>query len=121
MLSLSPFVQGGIGKINYPILADLTKSISKAYGALLPTGDHTLRATYVIDGKGVVRHVTLNDPPIGRSVDEVLRVVAAAKYADLHGEVCPSGWKPGQTGVSDSASFQSTLPNLTFRFNVNPR
>ena len=57
------------------------------------------RSTYVIDAKGIVRHVTLNDPPIGRSVDEFLRVVAAAQYADVHGEVCPSGWKPGQSGM----------------------
>jgi alkyl hydroperoxide reductase subunit AhpC len=78
----------------------VTKSISKAYGVLVedPSDDMAglaLRGTFIVDGKGVVRNVTVNDAPVGRSVEETLRLVSAFQYTDTHGEVCPAGWKPG--------------------------
>jgi alkyl hydroperoxide reductase subunit AhpC len=83
-----------------PSSADVTKSISKAYGVLVedPSDDMAglaLRGTFIVDGKGVVRNVTVNDAPVGRSVEETLRLVSAFQYTDTHGEVCPAGWKPG--------------------------
>mmetsp|Transcript_8780 Transcript_8780/g.24719 ORF Transcript_8780/g.24719 Transcript_8780/m.24719 type:complete len:198 (+) Transcript_8780:120-713(+) len=88
--------EGGLGgKLDIPLVADLSKSISEAYGALYQDAGHTLRATYIIDPKGIVRQITLNDPPVGRSVDETLRLVQAFQYTDEHGEVCPASWTPG--------------------------
>jgi len=91
----TPRSEGGLGKMKIPILADLTKQISKDYGVLLEDAGHTLRGLFIIDGKGVLRQITMNDLPVGRSVDETLRLVQAFQYTDQHGEVCPAGWKPG--------------------------
>lgn len=91
----TPRNQGGLGSIKYPILADLTKSISKEYGVLLEDGGVALRGLFVIDKSGIVRHITINDLPIGRSVDEALRVVDALQFFETHGEVCPANWTPG--------------------------
>jgi len=90
----TPRSEGGIGGVRLPILADITKRVAADYGVLLPDGV-ALRGLFVIDPKGVVRHVTINDLGIGRSVDEVLRVVQAIRFVDEHGEVCPADWKPG--------------------------
>jgi len=92
-----PRNKGGLGKLNIPLVSDLTRQISKDYGVLLESAGHSLRGTFVIDGKGTIRQATLHDPPVGRSVDETLRVVAAYQYTDKHGEVCPSNWKPDGT------------------------
>jgi len=91
----TPRTEGGLGKMKIPILADLTKQISKDYGVLLEDAGHTLRGLFIIDGKGILRQITMNDLPVGRSVDETLRLVQAFQYTDQHGEVCPAGWKPG--------------------------
>lgn len=91
----TPRTEGGLGKMNIPLLADLTKQISKDYGVLLEDAGHTLRGLFIIDDKGVLRQITMNDLPVGRSVDETLRLVQAFQYTDAHGEVCPAGWKPG--------------------------
>lgn len=77
-----------------PILADITKQISRDYGVLLPDG-FALRGTFIIDPKGVLRQITVNDTPVGRNLDETLRLVEALQYADKHGEVCPVGWTKG--------------------------
>ncbi|KAJ9468314.1 Thioredoxin peroxidase [Diplonema papillatum] len=90
--------KGGLGKMNIPILADITKQIAADYGALiLDGGDQgvALRALYVIDAKGTLRQITINDLPVGRSVEETLRLVQAFQYSDEHGEVVPCNWKPG--------------------------
>jgi alkyl hydroperoxide reductase subunit AhpC len=97
----TPRNKGGLGKMQIPVIADVTKSISKAYGVLVDTeGDDmqglALRGTVIIDPKGIVRAVSINDAPAGRSVDETLRVLQALQYADEHGEVCPANWKPGK-------------------------
>merc|ERR1711994_389476 len=86
---------GGLGKINIPLLSDLSHSISKDYGVYLEELGHTLRGLFIIDGNGVLRQITMNDLPVGRSVDETIRLIRAFQYTDTHGEVCPAGWKPG--------------------------
>lgn len=96
----TPRKEGGLGKINIPLISDLTHSIAKDYGVYLEDVGHTLRGLFIIDDKGILRQITMNDLPVGRSVDETLRLVQAFQYTDDHGEVCPAGWKPGQDTVS---------------------
>nr|AKG26772.1 peroxiredoxin 1 [Dastarcus helophoroides] len=98
----TPRKEGGLGKINIPLLSDLNHSISKDYGVFLEDLGHTLRGLFIIDPKGVLRQITMNDLPVGRSVDETLRLVQAFQYTDQHGEVCPAGWKPGQDTIIPS-------------------
>jgi alkyl hydroperoxide reductase subunit AhpC len=91
----TPRKEGGISGVTIPLLADLKKEVARDYGVLLPDGV-ALRGLFVIDPKGIVRHITINDLPIGRSVDEALRVVQAVQFAEEHGEVCPANWAPGK-------------------------
>ncbi len=91
----TPRKEGGIQGVTYPILADVTKQVSRDYDVLTDDGV-ALRGTFIIDGKGIVRHATINDLGIGRSVDEALRVVEAIQFVDEHGEVCPADWHPGE-------------------------
>ncbi|XP_028935604.1 peroxiredoxin-4 isoform X2 [Ornithorhynchus anatinus] len=100
----TPRKQGGLGPMKIPLLSDLTRQISKDYGVYLEDLGHTLRGLFIIDDKGVLRQITMNDLPVGRSVDETLRLVQAFQYTDKHGEVCPAGWKPGsETIIPDPA------------------
>merc|ERR1712183_1237852 len=92
----TPRKEGGLGKMNIPLLADLTKSISRDYGVLKEEDGIAYRGLFVIDDKGILRQITINDLPVGRSVDETLRLVQAFQHTDKHGEVCPAGWKPGK-------------------------
>lgn len=89
---------GGIGKIDYPLLGDKSGKISTDYGCLTPSG-LPLRGLFIIDDKQVLRQITINDFPVGRSVDETLRLVQAFQFVDKHGEVCPAGWKPGSLTI----------------------
>ena len=92
----TPRKQGGLGgPLNIPLVADLTKKIATDYGVLIEDAGLSLRGLFIISDKGIIRQITINDPPVGRNVDEILRLVAAFKYVDEHGEVCPAGWKPG--------------------------
>ncbi|XP_004000406.2 peroxiredoxin-4 isoform X1 [Felis catus] len=95
----TPRRQGGLGPIKIPLLSDLNHQISKDYGVYLEDSGHTLRGLFIIDDKGILRQITLNDLPVGRSVDETLRLVQAFQYTDKHGEVCPAGWKPGSDTI----------------------
>ena len=91
--------QGGLGNVKYTLLADITKSISRDYGVLVEEGGDAgvaLRGTFVIDKKGNVRHVTINDLPLGRNIDDPLRLIDAIEFNEKHGEVCPANWQPGQ-------------------------
>ncbi len=90
----TPRNAGGLGDIQYPLVADLNKDIGRAYDVLLP-GGVSLRGLFLIDKDGVVRHQVVNDLPLGRSVDEALRMVQALQYFEQHGEVCPADWKEG--------------------------
>ncbi|XP_033829558.1 peroxiredoxin-2 [Periophthalmus magnuspinnatus] len=95
----TPRKQGGLGKMKIPLLADLTKSISRDYGVLKEDDGISYRGLFIIDDKGILRQITINDLPVGRSVDETLRLVQAFQYTDKHGEVCPAGWKPGSDTI----------------------
>lgn len=90
----TPRKQGGLGEMKIPILADITKKIASDYGVLLD-GGVALRGVFIIDPKQNVRVAMINDLPIGRNVDEVIRLVEAVKFTDIHGEVCPANWKKG--------------------------
>jgi alkyl hydroperoxide reductase subunit AhpC len=94
----TPRNKGGLGDLQYPLVEDLTKQISRDYGVLLDSGV-ALRGLFLIDQEGVVRHATINDLPLGRSVDEALRVVDALQHFEKHGEVCPADWKPGKKAL----------------------
>ncbi|KAK1803028.1 hypothetical protein P4O66_021553 [Electrophorus voltai] len=95
----TPRKQGGLGSMNIPLLADLTHSISCDYGVLKEDEGIAYRGLFVIDDKGILRQITINDLPVGRSVDETLRLVQAFQHTDKHGEVCPAGWKPGSDTI----------------------
>lgn len=105
-----PRNQGGLGDIQYPLVADLNKDIARSYGVLLP-GGIALRGLFLIDKTGVVRHQLVNDLPLGRSVDEALRMVQALQYFETNGEVCPANWKEGSRTIKatpkDSKEFFS--------------
>ena len=90
----TPRQDGGLGDIRYPLVADLDKSIAQAYDVLL-AGGIALRGLFLIDKQGVVRHQVVNDLPLGRSVDEALRIVKALQFFEANGEVCPANWKEG--------------------------
>ncbi|KAK0412396.1 hypothetical protein QR680_006188 [Steinernema hermaphroditum] len=90
---------GGLGEMNIPILADTNHAISSDYGVLKEDEGIAYRGLFIIDPQGTLRQITINDLPVGRSVDETLRLVQAFQYTDKHGEVCPAGWKPGQDTI----------------------
>ncbi len=98
----TPINQGGIGEVTFTMAADMTHSISQAYGVQHPEAGVALRAAFVIDKEGMVRSQVVNDLPIGRDIDELLRLVDAVQFADAHGEVCPAGWKKGDAGMKAS-------------------
>mgnify|MGYP000704716538 CR=1 FL=1 len=91
-----PRTKGGLGKLGYPLVADLTKKIARDYDVLTEDGAVALRGLFLIDKQGIVRHQVVNDLPLGRSVDEALRMVDALQYFEQHGEVCPANWHPGE-------------------------
>jgi alkyl hydroperoxide reductase subunit AhpC len=104
----TPREKGGLGGLNYPLVADLTKKISTDYGVLLE-GGIALRGTFLIDQKGIIRAITIHDLPLGRSIDETLRVLDALQFFEKHGEVCPADWKSGgatiKPGVKESKAY----------------
>lgn len=87
--------EGGLGQMNIPLLADKSMKIARDYGVLDESSGVPFRGLFIIDPKQNVRQVTVNDLPVGRSVDETLRLVQAFQFTDEHGEVCPAGWRPG--------------------------
>jgi len=94
-----PVNKGGIGNIQFPLVSDLKKSISTAYNVLNEDGV-SYRATFLIDEGFNIRHFLVNDLPLGRNVDETLRMIDALEHYSTHGEVCPAGWKKGDQGMS---------------------
>ena len=93
---------GGIGPINYPLVADLNKNISRDYG-VLSNDSVALRGLFLIDREGIVRHAVINDLSLGRNVDEALRMVDALQYTEKHGEVCPANWHEGEEAMKPTA------------------
>ena len=94
-----------------PLLADMSHKIARDYGCLIEEGPDAgiaFRATYIIDGDGVLRHMSIQDLPVGRNADEVLRLVQAFQHTDKHGEVCPASWKPGKATMTPGSSEKMT-------------
>ena len=94
--------KGGIGNIQYPLVADVKKEIATDYGVLHDDG-MALRGLFLIDPAGTVRHAVVNDLPLGRNVDEALRMVDALQYTEKHGEVCPANWRQGEDAMTPTA------------------
>ena len=93
---------GGIGNIQYPLVADFRKEISADYGVLLD-GGMALRGLFLIDKEGIIRHAVVNDLSLGRSVDEAIRMLDALQFTEEHGEVCPADWREGDDGMKPTA------------------
>ena len=98
----TPRDHGGIGSIQYPLVADLNKSIARDYEVLLDDGV-ALRGLFLIDKEGIIRHALVNDLPLGRNVDEALRVLDALQFTEQHGEVCPANWREGESAMKPTA------------------
>ncbi|MFQ5430839.1 MAG: peroxiredoxin [Phycisphaerae bacterium] len=98
----TPRDKGGIGNVQFPMVADLNKNIARAYG-VLHDESVALRGLFLIDKQGIIRHALVNDLPLGRDVDEALRMLDALQFFEKHGEVCPANWKPGEEGMKPSA------------------
>lgn len=90
---------GGIGAVGYTLVADMTHNICKAYDVETPDGAVAFRGAFLIDRNGLVRHQVVNDLPLGRNIDEMLRMVDALQFFEEHGEVCPAGWNKGKKGM----------------------
>ncbi|CAA6816127.1 MAG: Alkyl hydroperoxide reductase subunit C-like protein [uncultured Campylobacterales bacterium] len=93
--------QGGIGQVKFPLVADLSKNIARDYDVLLNNAV-ALRGSFLIDTDGTVRHAVVNDLPLGRNIDEMLRMIDAMLFTNEHGEVCPAGWSDGKAGMKAS-------------------
>ena len=105
----TPRDKGGIGDIEFPLVGDISKSIARDYGVLL-NDSIALRATFIIDRNFIVKHQSINDLPLGRNVDETIRMIKALQYTEEHGEVCPAGWNDGDPAmVPDSAGVAKYL------------
>lgn len=98
----TPINEGGIGPVKYPLIADMTHSICKDYDVELPDGSVAFRGSFLIDKAGDVRHQVVNDLPLGRNIDEMLRMIDALQFTEEHGEVCPAGWNQGDKGMDAS-------------------
>ncbi len=92
---------GGIGNVQYPLIADIDKSVTTAFDVLTGPGI-ALRGSFLIDKDGVVQHQVVNNLPLGRNIDEMLRMVDALQFTEEHGEVCPAGWSKGKAGMKDT-------------------
>ena len=100
----TPKSEGGIKGVTYPIVADTTKSIARDYDVLIYDAGIAYRGAFLIDREGTVRHQTVNDLPLGRNVDEMLRLVEALQFTEEHGEVCPANWKKGEKTMKPDQS-----------------
>lgn len=99
----TPVNQGGIGQVGYTLVADIKHEICKSFG-VEAAGGVAYRGSFLIDKSGVVRHMVVNDLPLGRNIDEMLRMVDALQFTEEHGEVCPAGWNKGKAGMKASTS-----------------
>lgn len=94
----TPVNQGGIGQVKFPLVADLTKQIARNFDVLYAEAV-ALRGSFLLDADGTVRHAVVNDLPLGRNIDEMLRMVDTMLFTNEHGEVCPAGWNKGDEGM----------------------
>jgi peroxiredoxin (alkyl hydroperoxide reductase subunit C) len=104
----TPTDKGGIGDIQYPLVADLTKNISRDFGVLFEDAGVAFRGTFLIDKQGTVRHAVINDLPLGRNIDESVRMVKALIHNEKHGEVCPANWDEGEDAMTPSPDGVAT-------------
>ena len=100
----TPVNEGGIGPVKYTLVADTKHEICQAYDVEHPEAGVAFRGSFLIDKEGQVRHQVVNDLPLGRNIDEMLRMVDALDFHEEHGEVCPAGWNKGDSGMKDSAA-----------------
>ena len=98
----TPINDGGIGPVKYTLVADMTHAICKAYDVETPDGAVAFRGSFLIDKDSMVRHQVVNDLPLGRNIDEMLRMIDALQFTEEHGEVCPAGWHKGEKGMDAS-------------------
>jgi peroxiredoxin 2/4 len=98
----TPVDKGGIGPVRYTLVADMTHEICRAYDVELPDGSVAYRGSFLIDKSSVVQHQVVNNLPLGRNIDEMIRLVDALQFTEQHGEVCPAGWNKGQKGMKAS-------------------
>lgn len=103
----TPINSGGIGNVQYPLVSDLDKSISRDYNVLIDSGI-ALRGLFLIDKEGIVRHQVVNDLPLGRNVNEALRILHALQFTEEHGEVCPANWQQGEDAMKPTAEGVSS-------------
>lgn len=96
--------KGGIGQVQFPMVADLTKQIARDYDVLIEGAGVALRGTFMIDKQGVVRHQVVNDLPLGRNIEEAIRMVDSLNFFEENGEVCPAGWNKGKEGMKASTA-----------------
>ncbi|TKC38995.1 hypothetical protein EI555_003286 [Monodon monoceros] len=96
---ITPKKQGGLGPRNIPLISDPKRTIAQDYGVLKANEGISFRGLFIIDDKGILRQITINDLPVGRSVEETLRLVQVFQFTDKHGEVCTAGWKPGSDTI----------------------
>ncbi|MBV9576690.1 MAG: peroxiredoxin [Gammaproteobacteria bacterium] len=99
----TPVANGGIGPIRYPLIADVNHKICQTYGVEHPSAHVALRGAFIIDRQGIVRSQIVNDLPLGRNVEELLRLIDALEFHEKHGEVCPAGWTKGKTGIKPTS------------------
>ena len=99
----TPKLKGGIEGVSYPIVSDIHKTIARDFGVLYEEAGIAYRGLFLIDGKGIVRHQVVNDLPLGRSVDEALRMVDALRFFEANGEVCPANWRKGEKSMKTTA------------------
>jgi peroxiredoxin (alkyl hydroperoxide reductase subunit C) len=99
-----PVKDGGIGTVGFTMIADINHSICQSYGVEHPEAGVAFRGTFLIDQNGVVRSQIVNDLPLGRNIDEFIRLIDALQYHEEHGEVCPAGWLPGQAGMQATST-----------------
>ena len=116
----TPRTEGGLGKINYPLLADISKDMSRNYGVLVENPEDellgaALRGTFIIDKDQKVRSAQVNDAGVGRSVDEVLRLIKAFQFADKNGVVCPANWQPGSDTIQPDQKAKTTFFNKAYK------
>ncbi|UAA37919.1 peroxiredoxin C [Paraneptunicella aestuarii] len=98
----TPVEKGGIGPVKYTLVADVKHEICQAYDVEHPEAGVAFRGSFLIDAAGNVRHQVVNDLPLGRNIDEMLRMVDALNFHEEHGEVCPAGWQEGKKGMNAS-------------------
>ena len=104
----TPVAKGGIGPVKYTLVADMTHAICKGFDVEIADGSVAYRGSFLIDRQGTVRHQVVNDLPLGRNVDEMLRMVDALQFFEENGEVCPAGWKKGDAGMQASPDGVAT-------------